>query len=224
MDKNVKKKKILILGGSGGVGQWLTQLANEQQYQVTVLLRSTSQYQPPQGVHIIRGNVLDSQVIDNAVQGQDAIISTIGIMRSQANNPWSKLISPVDLNSSLSNSLVTAMKKHNIERIIAISAAGVAESEASMSLAMKLLVKLSNIRKTFSDFANMETTFSQSGLDTLCVRPVGLVDNQAQRLSSIVDKFQLSSQISKKDVALWMLNAVERPAKFSHPTEMIGWR
>ncbi|MGF1749967.1 MULTISPECIES: NAD(P)H-binding protein [Vibrio] len=217
------KKNLLVLGGSGGVGQWLVKLAVEQGYNVTMLIRASSRYVAPQGVEVIVGDVLDTNVLTQALKGQDAVVSALGIMRVKPNNPWSALASPPDLMTQVAQNLVSAMKAQSVERVVAISAAGVAESESQMSVALKLLIRSSNVRKTFADFSHMEDTFAQSGLDTLSIRPVGLVDKNSQRAVGIVDKFNLGDQISKRDVAHWMLQALDRPNKFAVRTEMIGW-
>jgi len=38
-----------------------------------------------------------------------------------------------------------------------------------------------------------------------------------------VNQFNISTRISKSDVAKWMVNALEREERFEKPTEMIGW-
>lgn len=219
----MNKKRILVLGASGGIGQWVTHLALERGHQVRVVIRASTQFTPPEGVEVIRGDVLDPNVLEEAVKDQDVVISALGMMRVNKNNPWSRLASPKNFTTRVTKNLVEAMQRHAVKRLVAVSAAGVAESESTLSLVMKLLVKLSNVRKTFADFAHMEAILAQSGLDTLTVRPVGLVDNNEQRQTEIVDRFPLSYQVSKKAVAEWMLNAVERSAPFEQPAEMIAW-
>jgi uncharacterized protein YbjT (DUF2867 family) len=68
----------------------------------------------------------------------------------------------------------------------------------------------------------MEKVLESSGLDTLAVRPVALVNGDATGTAKIVDKFEATSKIFTGDVAKWMLDAVERPAPFDKRAEMIG--
>ena len=68
----------------------------------------------------------------------------------------------------------------------------------------------------------MEQVLEESGLDTLAVRPVALVNGDASGSAQIVDRFEKTSKISTGDVAQWMLDAVERPAAFQQRSEMIG--
>jgi uncharacterized protein YbjT (DUF2867 family) len=87
---------------------------------------------------------------------------------------------------------------------------------------MRTAIESSNIGKIFLDLNNMEKVLESSGLDTLAVRPVLLINGEATGKAQIVDKFEKTSKIFTGDVAKWMLDAVERPAPFDQRTEMIG--
>ena len=87
---------------------------------------------------------------------------------------------------------------------------------------MRTAIESSNIGKIFLDLNNMEKVLESSGLDTLAVRPVLLIDGEATGKAQIVDKFEKTSKIFTGDVAQWMLDAVERPAPFDKRAEMIG--
>ncbi|MCW8328743.1 NAD(P)H-binding protein [Photobacterium sp. SDRW27] len=115
------------------------------------------------------------------------------------------------------------MSKHGIRRLVTISAAGVGDSFQKVSPLMRLLIRNSNIERANRDFENMEEVYEKSNIDSLAVRPVGLVNGQTNNRAKLVDRFNFSSQIAKRDVAEWMLDAVERSGTFNTPTEMIGW-
>ena len=71
--------KILILGATGPTGQQLLTRALDQLNEVTVLVRNPSKLNlQNQRLRIIKGDVLDNQVLLTAVQGQQAVISEIG--------------------------------------------------------------------------------------------------------------------------------------------------
>ncbi|WP_295891744.1 NAD(P)-dependent oxidoreductase [uncultured Vibrio sp.] len=219
----MENKKLLILGASGGVGAWAVEIASKRGYQVRVLVRPSTHYQAPEGVEVMRGEVLDRATMEQAMEGQDLVISCLGIKREQPNNPWAKVVSPTDLAERSMLNIVAAMNKHNISRIVAISAAGVAESFSQVSWLMKLLIRKSNVNVTFQDFEKMENILKQSDADSLTVRPVGLVDKQSAKKASLIHRFNITSQISKQDVAEWMLDAIKRPMPFKTSSEMIGW-
>lgn len=219
----MKNKKLLILGASGGCGTWAVQIAKERGYQVRVLVRASTRYDAPEGVEVIRGEVLDFETLNRAMKGQELVVSCLGIKRKNQANPWSEVVSPTDLAQRSAKNIVKAMSNHQIQRIVAVSAAGVGDSFTKMTPLIKLLIQKSNVRVTFSDFKNMEDILAQSNLDSLAVRPVGLVDKVSNKQPKLIEQFKMTSQISKYDVAKWMMDAIERPNRFTNKTEMIGW-
>ena len=68
----------------------------------------------------------------------------------------------------------------------------------------------------------MEEILDSSGLDTLAVRPVALINGEASGRAQIVSRFEKTSKITTGDVARWMLDAVERSSLFKQRSEMIG--
>ena len=47
--------KLLILGASGACGQHAVSLARERGHDITVIVRSESRYEKPQGVEVVEG-------------------------------------------------------------------------------------------------------------------------------------------------------------------------
>ena len=118
--------------------------------------------------------------------------------------------------------IVDAMKANGIERLIVISSAGVGDSWETVDAELRTVIQGSNVGKIFLDLNNMEEILVNSGLDTLAVRPVALVNGEATGVAQIVERFEKTSKIFTGDVAQWMLDAVERSAPFDQRTEMIG--
>ena len=80
----------------------------------------------------------------------------------------------------------------------------------------------SSFQKVFLDLNKMEKVLESSGLDTLAVRPVALVNGDPTEKVQYVVGFAKTSKIFTGDVALWMLDAVERVVLLEQQTEMIG--
>ena len=215
-------KNLLILGASGKIGQHVLNGAVERGYNVTVVVRSKSKIQDNGNVRIIEGNVLDDSVLTDAMKSQDAVLSCLGILRENQNNPWSKVIPPENLTTLVTKKALGLMGKFGVKRLITISAAGVGDSEKLISYPMKMMIKLSNVKVSYEDLFNMEIAMKNSSIDTLALRPVGLNDGKVTNSAKIVDGCGLASQISRSDVAVWMLDALERTEKFTNPTEIIG--
>ncbi|MGF1728387.1 NAD(P)-dependent oxidoreductase [Photobacterium kasasachensis] len=214
--------KLLILGGSGAIGRKVTDYALQRGYQVTLVVRNKNSIGPQESVKIIEGNVLDNAILEQAIQGQDAVISCLGIKRKNGKNPWSSLVSPKNFAEQATQKVLNLMEKYQVKRLITVSSAGVGDSKKHMSFAMNSLIQISNVKLSFADLDKMEQAMQSSTLDTLAVRPVSLTDSEQVQPTGIVNKFKMSSTISRASVASWMIDAVARPERFTHPTEMIG--
>lgn len=197
--------KLLILGPSGGVGRHLVPLAAAEGHEITVITRTDVPFPP--SVRVIRDDVLRPGVFE-CVAGHDVVLSCLGLKRANPNNPWSPLISPRDFNSRTARELCAAMKRHGVQKVVAVSAAGVADSAPSMNWLMKFLVGYSNVGIPYRDLAVMEQIYAESGLDWCCPRPTRLTDGPATNQVRIIDGFPINAAISRADVAAWMLSRV----------------
>ncbi|OLQ72753.1 hypothetical protein BIT28_06050 [Photobacterium proteolyticum] len=218
----MKNRNLLILGGSGAIGRKVTEYAVQRGHQVTLVVRNKNNVEPHESVKVIEGDVSDYGVLAQVIPGQDAVISCLGIKRKNGKNPWSSLVSPRNFTEQVTRNVLKLMEKYQITRFIAVSSAGVGDSQKAMSFAMNSLVQLSNVKLSFADLDKMEQAMRASTLDTLVVRPVALTDAEQLPSIGIVDKLDMSTTISRASVALWIVDAVTRPERFTHPTEMIG--
>jgi putative NADH-flavin reductase len=216
-------QNLLILGASGKVGQLAVKFAKERNYNITAVVRSRASIKNGKNINIIQGSVLDEDVLEKAIQGQDAVLSCLGIKRKSQSNPWSPLASPSHFTESVVVKAIPIMEKNGIQRFIAISSAGVGDSWDSVTPFLKFLIRSSNVKYAIEDFEKMENILFNSNIDSLTVRPVGLVDEESTNQAILVTQFKMSSKISRSDVAKWMLNALKREEQFKNPSEMIGW-
>jgi uncharacterized protein YbjT (DUF2867 family) len=213
---------ILVLGASGNTGRQFVNMALKRGHRVTAIVRSSASLDARTGLEVIQGDVLDPSVLEQASRGMDAIVSCLGIRKENPSDPWSPLLSPEDFTERCTAGIVSAMKANGIRRAVAISSAGVGDSWDSVDPELREVIQNSSVGKIFLDLRNMEQVLENSALDTLAVRPVALVTGDASGTTHIVEKFEKTSRITTGDVAQWMLDAVERPAAFEQPTEMIG--
>lgn len=218
----MKNKNILILGASGGVGKWALKLARERAYNITVVVRSAQSIQHTDDIRVIVGSVLDKEVLEKAIQGQDMVLSCLGIKRKNQKNPWSPLVSPENFMENVINNTIELMQRYQVNRLVTISAAGVGDSWQSVSSFMKFMIKSSNVKYAYNDFNKMENIMRSSDIDSLSIRPVGLKDGPPESKAKIVNRFDMSTYITKSDVAGYMLDALERPEQYGKPEEMIG--
>jgi len=195
--------KMLVLGASGGVGRYLVRLACDQGHTVTAIARRGEGIDSR--ARLVCDEVLRPGCLEEHVRGHDVVLSALGIKRQNPANPWSTLASPMDFSSRSAAMLVDAMKRGGIGRVIAVSAAGVAESAAGMNLLMKFFARFSNVGVGYRDLAAMERVYAESRLEWCCPRPTRLTHGRLTQRVKIVDRFAATAAISRADVAWWML-------------------
>ena len=72
--------KLLILGATGGTGQALVRQALEQGHTVTAFARNPSKVKTTHSnLRVVKGDVLDYGSVETAVQGQDGVLSALGV-------------------------------------------------------------------------------------------------------------------------------------------------
>jgi len=213
--------ELLILGASGATGRWLVRLAAQAGHDVTALVRPSTPFDAPAGVRVIRGDVLDSAIIATAVEHKDAVASCLGIRRG-GRSPWAPLQSPADFTKRATSSVIAAMSRAGVRRLVAISAGGVAESITQLSMPVRWLVGTGNVGVAYRDLAEMERLLSASRLDWLAVRPVTLMDGPPTGRVGKVGKYGLFSIVRRADVAAWMLGALARPTPYVEQTMLLG--
>ena len=203
--------KILVLGASGGVGQWLTRLALERGHDVTAVVRPSSALgvQPSAALRVLRGDPLDAALLADALAGRDAVASCLGLRRA-GKSPWAPLRSPPDLTERAMRTLVPLMERANVRRLVAVSAGGVGDSAEQLTTPVRWLVGSGNVAVAYRDLERMERVLAESTLDWLAVRPVTLADGPPTGRARPVPRYRLTSTIRRSDVAAWMLEALAR--------------
>ncbi len=213
--------KLLVLGASGGCGQWIVKLASERGHDVRAIVREETHFDHPQEVEVIRGSILDPKILLDAIDGCDAVLSTLGIKRKNPFNPWSSVVSPSNLTTEVAKMLVSLMPICRVDRFVGISAGGVRESIHAVHPIIRWMILNSNMSASYKDLAGMESTFEKTALDWLAVRPVTLKNGSPTGEAKQTDYYGLTNSISRGEVAKWMLDMVEQPVPFSKRTPMI---
>jgi len=214
--------KLLILGASGRCGRLVTQEAVKRGFNVSILVRSNASDFNQPGVTVFNGSVLDYDTVESAVRGQDAVACCLGIRRRSSVNPWSKLLSPPDFMARSAPLIVRAMDSNQVDRLVAISAAGVGSSSTYPTKPVRRLLRMGHLETAYHDLESMEQVLANSDLDSLVVRPVTLVNYALKSEARIVNRYSLLSVVSRSAVARWILDAIQRPDRFEHRSETIG--
>ena len=215
--------RLLVIGASGHCGHWVTRLASGQGHEVTAFVRPSTTFTPPDGVRLVRGQVLEPADLSAAVPGHDAILSCLGPQR-RTPNVFSPLKSPPHFCEHSAQLIVDAARAAGIQRVGAISAAGVGESHPLLPLIMRLLLPVSTLGAMYADLGAMEQVYAASGLDWFAVRPVTLVDAPPSTRVRELDRFRASSSIGRADVAQYMLDMLGNSPPSRSRCPFIGWQ
>ncbi len=214
--------RLAVAGASGGCGRLVVAQARDRGHEVTALVRETTPFDAPAGVRVERGQVLDEPFVRAVLPGHDALVSCLGIRRKRPAHPWSPLASPPDFAERSARVLARAMKDAGVPRIVAVSAAGVGESAGCLPLAMRFLVRFSNVGASYRDLERMERVYAESGLDVLAVRPVTLANGRATGRVREGARYGAFSRIRRADVAAYLLDSAERREPFGARAVTIG--
>ena len=215
---------LLVLGASGQCGRWVARLASERGHEVTAFVRPTAPYDPPQGVRVVRGDVLNVVETKHAANGHDAILSCLGPQRVTPANPFSPLKSPPHFCDQSTRVIVEAAHAAGIRRVGAISAAGVGDSAPLLPGLMRWLLRHSTIGVMYADLAAMEQVLASSGLEWFAVRPVTLVNAPPSTRAREVPRFRMTSTIGRADVARYMLDMLGDTPPSRSRVPFIGWK
>ncbi|HWS31956.1 MAG TPA: NAD(P)H-binding protein [Actinoplanes sp.] len=121
--------KITVIGGNSGTGAQVVRLAAQVGHQVTCLSRSGFSA-APEGVHDVRGDALDDEVVRAAVAGADAVVVTVGGTSGSGRH-----------RTQVTSAVIAAMQSAGVRRLIVQSSLGVGDSMELMPAPARLLAR-----------------------------------------------------------------------------------
>jgi putative NADH-flavin reductase len=193
--------KLLLLGATGLTGRQLLAQAIEQGHEITALVRDASKLSvEPSGLRIVIGSSTDPGVVDDALEGRDAVLCALGTRSPKS------LVS-CDLMTASMRALVPSMKRRGVNRVVVESALGVGPSAEHAPPAMRLAFA-TVLRQVGKDKAAAEEYLRASDLDWTIVYPPSLTNGPATRDYRWGEALQLTGvpKISRADVAHFMLS------------------
>lgn len=207
--------KIVIFGATGRTGIHCVRKALEQGHAVVAIARDPAAIVIKHPLlNVVQGDVLHPGSFINALQDVDAVISCIGV----------KKLEPTILFSQGITNIIDGMQQHTIKRIICQSAAGI-EISPLLSPFYKFLVKyiLQRILKhVYVDTRRMEKILKESRVTWTIVRPPRLLNKPGtgKYRFAINDWLNRCIQISREDVALFIIDNINNPTTFRKVIEV----
>lgn len=192
----MKINKILLIGATGATGQELLPRLLAAGYIVTALVRRPEAVTAKNALlTVVPGNLRDPVVVDDAVQGQDAVVCAFG----------SRLLKKDDIQEVLMRNLVAAMTKHGVKRLVNLSAWGADDTMRPHGL-MQLILQKGLLRNIFADKARGEKLLFASNLDYVNARPGRLLDKPARGgVNASTDGKGIEEKLTRADLADWMV-------------------
>ena len=194
--------KLLVLGATGGTGLEIVERVIGRGHSMTALVRSPERLKEFRDrITIKKGELLNTDDLEQAIQGQDAVLSAFGpripIAKADAN-----------LLHRFAVALTSAMHRAQVRRVVVESVAFL--FKGSIFPPVYLLGRLF-FPGVVADTSAMESVFSESELDWTMVRPPELTDKPYTGKYRVREGHlpRFGFKISRADVANFMLKAVE---------------
>ncbi len=197
--------RLTVFGANGGTGRVLVRQALDAGHTVVAATRRPAEFPFADPCLVIAGaDVHDGEAVTKAVEGADAVLSTLGV-------PFTR--DQITVYSGGISSIAAAMSRLGLKRIVAVTSSAVephhhAEGGFMLNRVMQPLVSKTIGKTTYADMRVMEDRLRASDLDWTVVRPSGLFE--AGRVSSyqVSDRPLDGVSTSREDLAACLLAQV----------------
>src|SRR6266699_3148241 len=202
----INRMNIVVFGANGPTGRHLTKQAVASGHTVTAVTRHPETF-PLRHEHlqVMGGDVFDLASVEQAVAGQDAVLSTLGV-------PFS--FKPITLYSQGTAHIVLAMNHSGVRRLVCVSSSATDPQtryhDTGGGFIVEKILKpiiINSIGRTlYADMQRMETLVMNSDLDWTIVRPSGLFETPTVTDYQVAEAFIRGMYTSRADLADCMLH------------------
>ena len=196
--------KIVVFGATGGTGKQIAQQALDAGHHVTAFVRNPDKLgiEHP-NLSISQGDVTDAGAVEQAIAGQDAVISALGPARPPV---------PGMMETAAKN-IISAMQRHGLKRLISTTGAGVRDPQDQPKLFDKVMKALLTLmaKEVLQDSEANVKVIRSSDLDWTIVRFPRLIDGEhtGKYRVGYIGK-DSGSQLSRADGADFILRELEK--------------
>ena len=194
--------RIVIFGSTGRTGKHLIEQALAQGHFVTAFARTPSKLSISHvRLCVVQGDMLDAASVEKAVEGQEAVLCTLGV----------KFGAPTTTLVKGTQHIIQAMKKHGVQRILCVLTAGFLDEQANFLIGKLLLWLYRLYPKGLLEPTRLQfQELQQSGLKWVAIRAV-VLDEGSQKgdYRVVVENIPKGGyRINTGDVAEFMLRQV----------------
>jgi len=194
--------KIAILGASGKTGTALIEQALVSGHEVIGIARTPEKIASNDArVTKRKGDAYDEQSVIAALEGADAVITTVGKTDLKDKR--------INLSTAAHRAVVAGMRKHGIRPLLVISSIGAAQGVKRKGIVRNVYLFLR--RKYYGDMYQMEKEIMSSGLDVTALRAPILVDEPVNGKYRVIENedYLERLQISRTDLAKFLIGELE---------------
>lgn len=210
-------KTIAIFGGTGQTGMEFLKLALAKGYKVKALVRTPEKLEVThQNLEVFQGDVLNEKDVSAVVQDSTVVASLFGHVKG----------SPEWLQTDGTKNIVSAMKKHGVDKIISLSGGGLPFPEKDKpkfaDKMIRIIMKIA-VPKILNDAIEHHKVLENSRLDWTIVRGPRLTNDQPKgtyRVGWV--GVHASTKIARADLADFILKQVEGES-FIHQMPFVSY-
>ncbi len=168
--------KFAVFGANGPTGRLFTQLALDEDHDVVAFTRHPDGFPiAHRRLEVAAGDVHDASVVASAVDGAEAVVSTLGV-------PFSKDV--VSVYSDGAANILAGMRAAGVKRFVGVTSSAIGpHPEPLGGFVFERVMQpyvVNKLGKTvYDDMRRMEATVSESDLVWTIVRPSGLFEAPA---------------------------------------------
>lgn len=201
--------KLFVLGATGHTGNHILDIALARSHEVTAFVRSPQKIvRRDRRLRVVPGNPLDVDQLAEHLEGQDAVLSTLGVRPPQAFRPHLVV-------EECAASTVAAMTRTNVNRLVLVSAAILFPLKGIQFAFFRWL--LQHISR---DLGTAEEIVRATQLDWTIVRPPRLTNGSDCKYRLTRDALPSKGYVASfRGVAAFMIDAAEQK---SHIRELVG--
>lgn len=196
--------KLTIFGATGGTGKQLIKQALVEGNHVVAYVRNPSKLEiMHKDLTIVGGELADQMMIEQAVNGVDAVISVLGPKNGSKNKP---------ITQGMLN-IIAAMNKYGVRRLIVSSTLSVKDPKDLPDFKSKVLVSFVKLtmRSAYEEILCVAETVRNSDLDWTILRLTTLNNNPKSGKVRVgyLGMDEVGMRISRADLAEFMLKQVK---------------
>ncbi|MGV9724951.1 NAD(P)-dependent oxidoreductase [Nocardia beijingensis] len=189
--------RIAVFGATGTVGRLVVERALREGHEVTAFTRSAASVtQRHARLRVVEGDVLDTNSVQRAVEGQDAVLVSLGNGRNGV------------VRAGGTKAVIDAMRRTGVKRLICQTTLGVGDSRGNLNFLWKYVMFGLLLRPAYADHVEQEKHAMASDLDWTIVRPSAFTDGPATggyRRGFPANEPGLTLKISRADIADFMI-------------------